>query len=125
MMRTMGNKNQRNDIVHKTNIRLYFPPDTACCPHEYDNMPSQDYRVTVDVRSYTRLKEQFHDITIMDIEPANGQKLVFNWNNLTKRQKLKLKRAVYNSTCESLEITPNHSVKPHINKAVADILFEG
>ena len=125
MMRTMGAKYQRNDIVHKTNMRLYFPPDTACCPNEYNNTPSQDYRVTVEVRAYTRSKQRMHEITIMDIEPINNQKFAFNWHNLTKKQKSEVKRAVYKSTCESLDITPNRNVKPHINKAVADILFEG
>ena len=115
-------KKQGRDIVEKTNIRLYFPPDTACCTNEYNNMPNQEYRVLAEVRTYTRHQIKQHLITIMDLVPVDGQRFMFNWNRLTKKQRLELKRAVYKATCESLEIVPN--IK-HINKSVASILFEG
>ena len=115
-------KRQGRDIVEKTSIRLYFPPDTACCTYEYANMPSQEYRITAEVHAWTRNSERGHTITIMDMEPSEGDKFAFNWRNLTKKQKGELKRAIYNATCESLELVPNAK---HINRSVPTILFEG
>lgn len=114
-------KKQGRDIVEKVTIRLYFPPDTACCTYEYTNMPSQEYRITAEVHTWTRNAERGHTITIMDMEPTDTDRFMFKWNNLTKKQKSELKRAVYNATCESLELVPN--VK-HINRSVPTILFE-
>ena len=57
----------------------------------------------------------------MDMEPTDTDRFMFKWNNLTKKQKSELKRAVYNARCESLELVPN--VK-HINRSVPTILFE-
>ena len=114
-------RKQGRDIVQKVLIRLYFPPDTACCTSEYNNMPCQEYSVIAEVHSYTRNSQKHHTVTIMDMEPTFRQKFAFNWSNLTKKQRSELKRAVYNATCESLGIAPN--VK-HINRAVPSILFE-
>ena len=93
-------KRQGRDIVEKVTIRLYFPPDTACCTYEYTNMPSQEYRITAEVHTWTRNAERGHTITIMDMEPTDTDRFMFKGANLTKQLKGERRRAVYRATWE-------------------------
>ena len=105
------------DTVEKTQIKLYFPPEMACCTKDYKNMPSQEFKVMAEVSKAKKITRRF---TIMDIEPIEGR-FMFSYQNLTKSKKKALKIAIFNATCDALGIQPKSK---SLSQAVPEVLFE-
>ena len=105
------------DTVKRTQIKLYFPPDTACCIREYENMPSQEYKVMAEVST---TKKSTKRLAIMDIEPTDGP-FLFLYKYMGKNKKRALRKAVFNATCEALGVQPKST---SLAQSVPEVLFE-